>query len=125
MAGKHCSIDFFFIFFRHDSRYQRYSYAFRIHRPKKQHLEYKKEIDTALSDSLNSSSFILGKQVSLLEEKLAEYVGCNYCLSVANGTDALHIAELALGINGDDNIILPSFTWVSMAETIKKVMKTY
>ncbi len=87
----------------------------------KQYLEYKQEIDKALSDSINASSFILGKQVSLLEDKLAEYVGCRYCLTVANGTDALHIAELALGINGDGNVILPSFTWVSTAETIEMI----
>ncbi|HCK04271.1 MAG TPA: aminotransferase DegT [Methylophilaceae bacterium] len=85
----------------------------------RQYLQYKKQIDKAISQSLNSSSFILGKEVSRLEGRLAEYVGSKYCLSVANGTDALHIAEMALGIDSNCNVILPSYTWVSTAETIE------
>lgn len=85
----------------------------------KQYLNYKDKINEAISNSLNSSSFILGKEVSRLERRLAEYVGSKYCLSVANGTDALHIAEIAMGIDSNCNVILPSYTWVSTAETIE------
>ncbi len=85
----------------------------------KQYIRYKERIDEAISKSLSSSSFILGKEVNTLERRLAEYVGCKYCLTVANGTDALHIAELAIGIDQKCNVILPSYTWVSTAETIE------
>jgi UDP-2-acetamido-2-deoxy-ribo-hexuluronate aminotransferase len=86
---------------------------------KKQYIRYKERIDGAISLSLSSSNFILGKEVNTLESRLAEYVGCKYCLTVANGTDALHIAEIALGIDSNCNVILPSYTWVSTAETIE------
>ena len=85
----------------------------------KQYISYKERIDAAISNSISSSSFILGKEVNTLERRLAEYVGCKYCLTVANGTDALHIAELAIGIDQQCNVILPSYTWVSTAETVE------
>lgn len=85
----------------------------------KQYQRNKLSINTAINECLESSSFILGKEVSRLEDRLAEFTGTKFCLTVANGTDALEISERAMGITKDDNVILPSFTWVSTAETVK------
>ncbi|MEG1203569.1 MAG: DegT/DnrJ/EryC1/StrS family aminotransferase, partial [Comamonas sp.] len=52
------------------------------------------------------------------EEKLAAYTGAKYCISVANGTDALQIAQMALGIGPGDEVITPGFTYIATAETV-------
>ena len=53
-----------------------------------------------------------------LEEKLAAYTGAKYCISCANGTDALQIAQMALGIGVGDEVITPGFTYIATAETV-------
>jgi UDP-2-acetamido-2-deoxy-ribo-hexuluronate aminotransferase len=53
-----------------------------------------------------------------LEEKLAAFVGAKYCISVANGTDALQIAQMGLGIGPGDEVITPGFTYIATAETV-------
>ena len=87
----------------------------------KQYQNNKLSINRSIMSCLEKSSFILGKEVKRLEARLAEYTNTKYCLTVANGTDALDIAERAIGINKEDNVILPSFTWVSTAETVKVI----
>ena len=52
------------------------------------------------------------------EEKLAAYTGAKYCISVANGTDALQIVQMALGIGSGDEVITPGFTYIATAETV-------
>jgi UDP-2-acetamido-2-deoxy-ribo-hexuluronate aminotransferase len=56
--------------------------------------------------------------VAELEEKLSAFTGAKYCISVANGTDALQIAQMALGIGPGDEVITPGFTYIATAETI-------
>lgn len=85
----------------------------------KQFHQNRDSINKAISKCLESSSFILGKEVARLEDRLAEFTNAKFCLAVANGTDALDISERAIGISADDNVIIPSFTWVSTAETVK------
>lgn len=53
-----------------------------------------------------------------LEDRLAEYTGAKYCISCANGTDALQIAQMALGIVPGDEVITPGFTYIATAETV-------
>jgi len=53
-----------------------------------------------------------------LEEKLAAYVGAKHCISVANGTDALQIAQMAIGIGPKDEVIIPGFSYIATAETV-------
>lgn len=53
-----------------------------------------------------------------LEEKLAAFVGAKYCITCANGTDALQIAQMALGIGPGDEVITPGFTYIATAETV-------
>jgi UDP-2-acetamido-2-deoxy-ribo-hexuluronate aminotransferase len=56
---------------------------------KKQYQQLKPSIQKRINDILDSASFIMGREISELEEKLADYVGTKYCLSCASGTDAL------------------------------------
>ena len=68
----------------------------------------KKEIDQAISEVLESGWFVLGPRVSQFEEKFARYLGIKYAISVASGTDALHLALLAVGVKPKDGVILPA-----------------
>ena len=78
------------------------------------------EINDAIMGVLKEGSFIQGPQVKMLENLLSEYTG-SQALSVANGTDALFIALMALGVGPGDEVITPAFTWVSTVEAIKLV----
>lgn len=73
-------------------------------------------IEAGISRVLAHSQYIRGPEVSELEEKLAAYTGAAYCISCANGTDALQIALMALGITPGDEIITPSFSYIATAE---------
>jgi len=78
----------------------------------------KEKIDACVQRVLAHGQYILGPEVNELEEKLAAFVGANYCISVANGTDALQIAQMALGIGPGDEVITPGFTYIATAETV-------
>ncbi|MCJ0764324.1 DegT/DnrJ/EryC1/StrS family aminotransferase [Variovorax terrae] len=85
---------------------------------KTQQARIKEQIDAAIQRVLAHGQYILGPEVSELEEKLAAYTGAKYCISVANGTDALQIAQMALGIGPGDEVITPGFTYIATAETV-------
>ena len=89
-----------------------------------QYNNHKAEIDSAISEVLSSSAFIMGSQVGELEEKLSEYVGVKHCITCANGTDALQLALMAWGIGKGDAIFVPDFTFFSSAEVIACVGAT-
>ena len=76
------------------------------------------EIDAGISRVLAHGQYILGPEVFELEETLARYVGVSHCISVANGTDALQIAQMALGVGLDDEVIVPGFSYIATAETV-------
>lgn len=78
----------------------------------------KDKIDANIQRVLAHGQYILGPEVVELEEKLAALVGAKYCISVANGTDALQIAQMALGIGPGDEVITPGFTYIATAETV-------
>lgn len=78
----------------------------------------KDKIDANIQRVLAHGQYILGPEVTELEEKLASFVGAKYCISVANGTDALQIAQMALGIGPGDEVITPGFTYIATAETV-------
>lgn len=82
-----------------------------------QYLRLKTEIDAGIQRVLNHGQYILGPEVAELEEKLARYTGAKHCITVANGTDALQIAQMALGIGPGDEVITPGFSYVATAET--------
>lgn len=85
---------------------------------KAQQARIKDKIDAGIQRVLAHGQYILGPEVAELEEKLAGYVGAKYCITVANGTDALQIAQMALGIGPGDEVITPGFTYIATAETV-------
>src|SRR3989338_9408641 len=78
----------------------------------------KEQIDAGIQRVPAHGQYILGPEVDELEEKLAAFVGAKYCITVANGTDALQIAQMALGIGPGDEVITPGFTYIATAETV-------
>jgi UDP-2-acetamido-2-deoxy-ribo-hexuluronate aminotransferase len=77
----------------------------------------KDKIDANIQKVLAHGNYILGPEVAELEERLAEFSGAKYCISVANGTDALQIAQMALGVGFGDEVIVPGFSYIATAET--------
>lgn len=85
---------------------------------KAQQSRIRTEIDAGIQRVLAHGQYILGPEVKELEEKLAAYVGAKYCITCANGTDALQIAQMAFGIGPGDEVITPGFTYIATAETV-------
>ncbi len=85
---------------------------------RQQYERIKTDITTRINTVLNHGQYILGPEVQELETTLANYVGVKHCISVANGTDALMIAMMALGIQSGDEVITSPFTFIAHAEMI-------
>lgn len=85
---------------------------------KAQQSRIKAEIDAGIQRVLAHGQYILGPEVAELEEKLAAFVGAKYCITCANGTDALQIVQMAFGIGSGDEVITPGFTYIATAETV-------
>lgn len=85
---------------------------------KKQYQLLQSSIASRIQTVLEHGQFILGPEVRELETRLAEYVGVTHCISVANGTDALMIALMALQIGPGDEVITTPFTFIANAEMI-------
>ncbi|WP_460076015.1 DegT/DnrJ/EryC1/StrS family aminotransferase [Pseudomonas sp. H2_C01] len=83
---------------------------------KKQQLRIKDQLDAAIQRVLTHGQYILGPEVTELEGRLASFVGAKYCITCANGTDALQIALMALGIQAGDEVITPGFSYIATAE---------
>ena len=79
------------------------------------------ELDTALRGIFHSQKFILGEYGSRLEEKIAAKIRSRYAVGVANGSDALYLALLALGVGPGDEVITTPFTFISSAWGISYV----
>ena len=82
-----------------------------------QYQALKPEIDEGIRSVIESSAFILGKPVTELEQKLAEYVGRKYCVGCANGTDALQLGLMILGVGSGDAVFTSDFTYFASAGT--------
>ncbi|MGA2405769.1 MAG: DegT/DnrJ/EryC1/StrS family aminotransferase [Bacteroidales bacterium] len=76
------------------------------------------EIDNAIKSVILSSAFIKGPDVKLFEEELREYMGVKHVVSCANGTDALHLAMMVLGLKPGDEVITTNFTFISTVEVV-------
>lgn len=86
---------------------------------KAQYAALKTEIDANIADVLDSAAFIGGKYVKELEAQLADFVGRKHCITCANGTDALQVAFMALGVGKGDAVFAPDITFVSTTEPAK------
>ncbi|MCK9198574.1 MAG: DegT/DnrJ/EryC1/StrS family aminotransferase [Bacilli bacterium] len=85
---------------------------------KGQYLRIKTEIDSAINEVIENTAFINGKHVETFSENLKTYLGVNYVVPCANGTDALQVALMALNLKTGDEVIVPSFTFIASAEVI-------
>lgn len=83
-----------------------------------QYEKIKTEVDTAIQDVLNSAAYINGKAVQDFAASLSRYVGVKHTIPCANGTDALQIAMMALGLQPGDEVITPSFTYIATTEVV-------
>jgi UDP-2-acetamido-2-deoxy-ribo-hexuluronate aminotransferase len=86
---------------------------------KEQQKRIKCQIDANIAKVLKHGHYIMGPEVRELEEKLSDYTGAKYCISVSSGSDALLIAMMALGIGPGDEVITTPFTFIATAEMIK------
>ena len=83
-----------------------------------QYQAYKEEIHKEMDDVLNSSGYILGPKVELLEKELASFTGTSYAITCSSGTDSLVLALMAMGIQAGDEVLVPAFTFFATAETV-------
>ncbi len=85
---------------------------------RRQYLKIKSEVDTAMHNVIDSSMFIGGSAVQGFATNLAAYNGSKHVIPCANGTDALQIAMMALGLEPGDEVITPSFTYIATVEVV-------
>ncbi len=83
-----------------------------------QHELYRDEIENAILKVARNCNFIMGNEVQELEKSLEEFTGAKYAVTCSNGTDALLLAMMALGIGVRDEVITTPFTFIATAETI-------
>ena len=83
-----------------------------------QYMKIKTEVDAAVAEVIGSSAFINGPAVGRFASALAQYTGAAHVIPCGNGTDALQIALMALGLKPGDEVIVPAFTYVASAEVI-------
>ena len=86
-----------------------------------QYLSLKDEIDSAILQALGETRFILGPNVHAFDGEAADYLGARHAISCASGTDALHLALLAAGIEAGDEVITSAFTFIATAEAIRYI----
>ncbi len=84
----------------------------------KQYESIKTEIDSAISRVLKSGFYIMGQEVEQFESAFRDYLGVRHAITVASGTDALLLSLRAVGVGAGDEVIVPSFTFVSPAEVV-------
>lgn len=85
---------------------------------KRQYQVLKPQMDAAMQEVAENCNFISGKQVTELEQQLAEYVGVKHCVTCGNGTDALTLVMMAWDIKAGDAVFVPTFTFFASAEVV-------
>lgn len=83
-----------------------------------QYAKIKQDIDAGIQQVLDSAAFIKGPKVAEFQEHLEAYTGAKHVIPVGNGTDALQIALMALGLKAGDEVITPTFTFIATAEVV-------
>jgi histidinol-phosphate/aromatic aminotransferase/cobyric acid decarboxylase-like protein len=87
--------------------------------PKAGYLAHKREIDEAVRQTLDSGRYILGEQAREFEREFADYLGAKRCVGVGSGTDALHLALRAAGLEAGDVVITAAHTAVATVVAIE------
>ncbi|HEY2866066.1 MAG TPA: DegT/DnrJ/EryC1/StrS family aminotransferase [Pyrinomonadaceae bacterium] len=88
---------------------------------KTQYQSLKPEFDAAVSRVLSETAFIAGKYAAQFEAEFADYLGVKHCIGVANGTDAIEIALLSVGIGPGDEVLIPANTFFATAEAVANI----
>ncbi len=88
---------------------------------KTQQRRISESLDTRIAAVLEHGQYVLGPEVDQLEDALRTFTGARHCISCANGTDALQIALMSLGIGPGDEVITPGFAYIATAEAITLV----
>lgn len=81
-----------------------------------QYARIKGEVDAGIREVMDSAAFVKGGKVAEFQHELEQYLGVKYVIPTGNGTDALQIALMALGLQPGDEVIVPTFTFVAAAE---------
>lgn len=85
---------------------------------KTQYEHIQADIDAAIHEVILTTQFVKGPQVARFQEHLQAYTGAKHVIAVGNGTDALQIALMALGLRPGDEVITPTFTFIATAEVV-------
>ncbi|HEX3769065.1 MAG TPA: DegT/DnrJ/EryC1/StrS family aminotransferase [Puia sp.] len=85
---------------------------------KSQYSKIKEQVNVAIQEVLDSTAFINGKAVTDFSQNLSNYLGVKHVIPCANGTDALQIALMGLGLKPGDEVITPSFTFIATTEVV-------
>jgi len=91
---------------------------------KSQYLKIKDEIDSGIARVINNTEFINGQDVNDFRKELATYLNVGNVITCGNGTDALQIAMMALGLKPGDEVISTDFTFIATVETIALLQLT-
>jgi dTDP-4-amino-4,6-dideoxygalactose transaminase len=83
-----------------------------------QYEKIKPEVDSAIQSVISKAQFIKGPDVLEFEKELQNYLGVKHVIACANGTDALQIALMAIGLEPGDEVITPSFTYIATVEVV-------
>ena len=83
-----------------------------------QYQHIKADIDKGIEEVITSAAFIKGPKVAAFQEHLEQYTNAKHVITVGNGTDALQIALMALGLQPGDEVITPTFTFIATAEVV-------
>lgn len=83
-----------------------------------QYLKIKSEVDAGIQDVIDSTAFIKGEAVTLFQQELGFYLNSKHVIACGNGTDALQIALMALGLKPGDEVITPDFTFIATVEVV-------
>lgn len=83
-----------------------------------QYQRIKQDIDAGIQEVIESAAFIKGPKVAAFQQHLEQYTGAKHVIPVGNGTDALQIALMGLGLKPGDEVITPTFTFIATAEVV-------
>ena len=91
---------------------------------KSQYLRLKPQMDAAMQAVIDSTAFVKGPKVAEFQKNLEEYLGVRNVIAVGNGTEAIQIALMALGLKPGDEVITPTFTFIATAEVVALLGRT-